>query len=60
MNNKYNPTSQELLLSVNKNGRPFGIQSIPLLLLFKNGQVVKQVVGAMPLARLEAELAGSF
>ena len=37
---------------------PYNVQSIPLLLLFKNGQVVKQVVGAMLLARLEAELAG--
>lgn len=26
----------------------FGIRSIPTLLVFKNGQVVEQIVGAMP------------
>jgi len=39
---------------------PYGIRSIPAMLLFKDGQVVKQVVGAMPLPRLEQELAGLF
>ena len=34
----------------------FQILSIPTLLLFKDGQVAKQIVGAMPKARLEAEL----
>jgi thioredoxin 1 len=37
---------------------PFDVRSIPCMFLFKNGQPVKQVLGAMPLARLEAELAG--
>ena len=34
----------------------FGIQSIPTLLFFKGGKVVGQLVGAMPRAKLEAEI----
>jgi thioredoxin len=37
---------------------PYDVRSIPYMALFKGGQIVKQVIGAMPLARLEAELAG--
>ena len=34
----------------------FEVLSIPTLILFKNGQVAKQVVGALPKARLQQEL----
>ena len=32
----------------------YGIRSIPTLLVFKGGQVVGQIVGAVPRARIEA------
>jgi len=34
----------------------FQVRSIPTLLLFKGGRVVAQMVGAMPRAKLEAEI----
>lgn len=34
----------------------YGIRSIPTLLIFKGGQVVSQVVGAVPRSKLEDEL----
>jgi thioredoxin 1 len=34
----------------------YEILSIPTLILFKNGQASKKVIGALPKARLEAEL----
>ena len=34
----------------------FSVRGIPTLILFKNGQVAKQVVGALPKARLQQEL----
>ena len=34
----------------------YGIQSIPTMILFKNGSVAKKVIGAYPKRRLEAEL----
>ncbi|MDP8222657.1 MAG: thioredoxin TrxC [Candidatus Lernaella stagnicola] len=35
---------------------PYDIRSIPAMLLFKQGRVVHQVIGARPLAALEQEL----
>lgn len=34
----------------------YGIRSVPALLLFKEGKVVQQLLGARPRARLEQEL----
>ena len=34
----------------------YDVMSIPTLILFKNGEVAKQVVGALPKARLQQEL----
>jgi thioredoxin 1 len=34
----------------------YGVRSIPTLLIFKGGRVVGQVVGALPRAKLEAEI----
>jgi len=34
----------------------YGIRSIPTLLIFKKGQVVAQIVGAVPKSKLEAEV----
>lgn len=32
----------------------FGVTSIPMLLVFQNGQIVNKAVGAMPKAKIEA------
>ena len=34
----------------------FGVMSIPTMILFKNGEEVRRIVGAMPKARLAAEI----
>ena len=34
----------------------YGIRSIPTLLIFKKGQVVGQIIGAVPRSKLEAEV----
>ncbi|MCF8563279.1 thioredoxin [Alicyclobacillus tolerans] len=36
----------------------YGIMSIPTLLLFKNGEVIKQIVGYRPKSDLLSQLAG--
>ena len=38
----------------------FEVLSIPTMILFKNGQVAKKVIGAYPKKRLEFELESSF
>jgi thioredoxin 1 len=46
-------------LNVDENQRTaaqFGVMSIPTMILFKNGQPAKTIVGAYPKKRLEAEL----
>jgi thioredoxin 1 len=35
----------------------YGIMSIPTLLLFKNGRVVEQIVGALPKGAIEQKIA---
>ncbi len=35
----------------------YDVMSIPTLIVFKNGQPAKKIIGAMPKKRLEAELA---
>ena len=35
----------------------FGVMSIPTMILFKNGQAVHQIVGALPKPRIEQQLA---
>ena len=35
----------------------FGVLSIPTMILFKNGQAVHQIVGALPKPRIEQQLA---
>ncbi len=46
-------------LNVDDNQRTaaqYGVMSIPTMILFKNGQPAKTIVGAYPKKRLEAEL----
>ncbi|RMH68637.1 MAG: thioredoxin [Gemmatimonadetes bacterium] len=50
-----------LVIKVNVDEKPhvaskFGIQSIPTLMLFKNGQVVWKTVGAAPLQAIKTQI----
>ena len=40
-----------------KTAAQLGIRSIPNLLLFRNGEAISQMVGAIPRAQIEAEIA---
>lgn len=49
------------IVSLNTDDNPqtsakYEVLSIPTLILFKDGEIAKKVIGAMPKARLEAEL----
>ncbi|HYC53467.1 MAG TPA: thioredoxin [Candidatus Binatia bacterium] len=37
----------------------FGVRSVPNLILFKNGQVADQIIGAVPKAKLQQALDGA-
>jgi thioredoxin 1 len=53
------PDLKIVKLNVDENQRTaaaFEVLSIPTLILFRNGQVAKKVIGAYPKRRLEAEL----
>ena len=39
-----------------KTGSRFNVRSIPMLLFFKDGKVVDQIVGAVPKAQIEMKL----
>ncbi len=39
-----------------KTSMQFGIRSIPTLLIFKNGKVVDQIIGAVPRGVIESKL----
>lgn len=57
--NEHEGTVKVVKLNVDDNpatSQRFQVLSIPTMLLFKDGQVVKQLVGAMPKTRLESAL----
>jgi thioredoxin 1 len=57
---KFDGTVKVTKLDVDSNPKSaarFGVRSIPTILFFKNGQVVDQVIGAVPKAVLEAKVA---
>jgi thioredoxin 1 len=53
------PDLKIVSLNIDENqqtGAAYEVLSIPTLILFKNGQIAKKVIGAYPKKRLEAEL----
>jgi thioredoxin 1 len=49
------------IVSLNTDDNPqtaakFEVLSIPTMILFRDGEIAKKIIGAMPKARLEAEL----
>jgi thioredoxin 1 len=53
------PDLKIVQLNIDENqqtGAAYEVLSIPTLILFKNGQIAKKVIGAYPKKRLEAEL----
>jgi thioredoxin 1 len=53
------PELKIVQLNIDENqqtGATYEVLSIPTLILFKNGQIAKKVIGAYPKKRLEAEL----
>ena len=59
MAQKYSGKLKVVKLDVDSNQRTattYGIRSIPTLLVFKDGQVVDQVVGAVPKSELQKRL----
>ena len=53
------PTLKVVKLNVDENQQTaaqYGVLSIPTMILFKNGQPAKTIVGAYPKKKLEAEL----
>jgi thioredoxin 1 len=53
------PDLRVVKLNVDDNQRTaaqYGVMSIPTMILFKNGQPAKTIIGAYPKKRLEAEL----
>jgi thioredoxin 1 len=57
--NEYEGRAKICKLDVDGNNRTafeYGIRSIPSLLIFKNGKVVEQIVGAVPKQKLKEKL----
>jgi thioredoxin 1 len=53
------PDLKVVQLNIDENqqtGAAYDVLSIPTLIVFKNGQIAKKVIGAYPKKRLEAEL----
>jgi thioredoxin 1 len=56
---EYDGRARIVKLDVDENPattRAYGVQSMPTLTVFRNGEPVSQVIGAQPRARLRAQL----